>query len=98
MVVIHVADGVAMSNSYITTETAKLSGYSKFTTGKVLFLSVTGAAVTVLVYMYLKTKPCTRVSTTLCYQETGPSGPSMMVTGRLNCKRTALNICENRRA
>jgi len=38
------------------------------------------AGVTVLVY--LKTKPCRRGYTTVCYQEKGPSNPSMMVTGR----------------
>jgi len=53
-------------------------------TGKRLFLFVTGAtlAAGVTVLVYLKTKPCMRVCTTLCHQETGPSRPSVMVTGR----------------
>ena len=62
--------------------TTKLSWYS---TGKAtLFLFVAGATVAagITVLVYLKTKPCMRVHTTLCHQETGPSTPSMMVTGR----------------
>ena len=63
---------------------AELPLCSTFPTGKTIFLFVAGTTVAagVTVLVHLKTKPCMRGYTTVCYQETGSSRPSTMVTGR----------------
>ena len=84
-------DGVAMSSSYIVYYHHRDCNLQnshctpcKLLTGKALILLVAAAtlAAGAVVIVHLKAKPCRRVCTTLCNQETGPSRPSMMVTGR----------------